>query len=69
MTTTLVFMAADCDLASHPDVFSGSSFVPHAGTRDEPLRTSAWEDNSHPTVIGIFSPVIAVSSATLERRS
>ena len=36
-------------LASHADVFRGSSRVPApltfsgAGTRDEPLRTSAWE--------------------------
>ena len=34
-------------LASHADVLRGSSRVPapisRAGTRDEPLRTSAWE--------------------------
>ena len=32
-------------LASHADVLRGSSRVPArgAGTRDEPLRTSAWE--------------------------
>ena len=34
-------------LASHADVFKGSSRVPSgAGTRDEPLRTSAWEAKS-----------------------
>ena len=32
-------------VASHADVLRGSSSVPQvpAGTRDEPLRTSAWE--------------------------
>ena len=33
-------------LASHADVLRGSSRVPAprgAGTRDEPIRTSAWE--------------------------
>ena len=30
-------------LASHADVLRGSSRVPALGTRDEPLRTSAWE--------------------------
>ena len=39
------------------------------GTRDEPLRTSAWEANSHPTVTGIFSNFISVSSVTSEWRS
>ena len=32
------------DLASHADVLRGSSRVPAPlGTRDEPLKTSAWE--------------------------
>ena len=32
-------------VASHADVLGGSSSVPapRTGTRDEPLRTSAWE--------------------------
>ena len=30
-------------IASHADVLRVSSRVRHAGTRDEPLRTSAWE--------------------------
>ena len=33
-------------LASHPDVLRGSSHVRGAGTRDEPLRSSAWEANN-----------------------
>ena len=35
-------------LASHPDVLRGSSRVRGAGTRDEPLRSSAWEANNRP---------------------
>ena len=35
-------------LASHPDVLRGSSRVRGAGTRDEPLRSSAWEANNKP---------------------
>ena len=31
--------------ASHADVLRGSSRVPAPRTRDEPLRTSAWEAN------------------------
>ena len=38
---------ASITIASHADVLRGSSRVPvlliGAGTRDEPLRTSAWE--------------------------
>ena len=30
-------------IASHADVLRGSSRVPAKVTRDEPLRTSAWE--------------------------
>ena len=36
-------LAAQLGVASHADVLSGSVRVPGAGTRDEPLRTSAWE--------------------------
>ena len=40
---------ADDDVASHGDVLRGSSRVPASlsgpGTRDEPLRTSAWDAN------------------------
>ena len=32
-------------IASYAVVLKGSSRVPGAGTRDEPLRTSAWEAN------------------------
>ena len=38
-------------LASHPDVLRGSSRVRGAGTRDEPLRSSAWEANNRPRAI------------------
>ena len=31
------------NVASHADVLKGSSRVSGAGTRDEPLTTSAWE--------------------------
>ena len=31
------------NVASHADVLKGSSRVSRAGTRDEPLTTSAWE--------------------------
>ena len=31
------------NVASHVDVLKGSSRVSGAGTRDEPLRMSAWE--------------------------
>ena len=39
------YMGTFNKLASHADVLRGSSRVPvrGAGTRDEPLRTSAWE--------------------------
>ena len=34
---------AIAQIASQKDVLKGSSRVPGVGTRDEPLRTSAWE--------------------------
>ena len=47
-------------LASYADVLRGSSRVPAprgAGTRDEPLRTSAWEAMNHPNVRHIGSVI------------
>ena len=42
-----MFALSQSPLASHSDVFRGSSRVPSGvGTRDEPLRTSAWEAKS-----------------------
>ena len=50
-------------LASHADVLRGSSRVPapisRAGTRDEPLRTSAWE------AIVILAPRVFLCYCTL----
>ena len=44
-----MFALSQSPLASHADVFRGSSRVPSgAGTRDEPLRTSAWRLNPQP---------------------
>ena len=44
-------------VASHADVVRGSSRVSGAGTRDEPLRTSAWEA----TFIGNFADVVGIA--------
>ena len=45
-----MFALSQSPLASHSDVFRGSSRVPSGvGTRDEPLRTSAWEAKSPQT--------------------
>ena len=38
-----LFRSSLANVASHADVFRGSSRVRGAGTRDEPLRTSACE--------------------------
>ena len=45
-----MFALSQSPLASHADVFRGSSRVPGgAGTRDEPQRKSAWEAKSPQT--------------------
>ena len=40
-----IFSDTHVRIASYAVVLKGSSRVPGAGTRDEPLRTSAWEAN------------------------
>ena len=50
MTDVLIFTDSKARVASQADVLRGSSRVPApltsgSGTRDEPLRTSAWEAN------------------------
>ena len=57
-------------VASHADVLRGSSHVPapQTGTRDEPLRTSAWE--ASPDSWGdspVFSRVIFVFTFLIQR--
>ena len=52
-------------LASHADVLRGSSRVPAprgAGTRDEPLRTSAWEARSLWNPKPMFSTVLELAT-------
>ena len=43
------------ELASHADVLRGSSRVPAPRTRDEPLRTSAWEAMRELTVLQLVA--------------
>ena len=52
-----VYSRAVFIVASHADVVRGSSRVPAPLTRDEPLRTSAWEA----TFIGNFADVVGIA--------
>ena len=56
-----------CKVTSYADVLRGSSRVPApdvrgVGTRDEPLRTSPWEDSyaRNVTVVGPSSGLVRV---------